>query len=321
MSRSLLWLDNLRLSFCTSEAQIEALRGINLSLGAGERLGIVGESGSGKSQLCFATLGLLPDNAQVSGRVCFDGIDLLTADAQTVQRLRGNQLAMIFQDPMSALNPYLTVGRQLTEVLRWHERLSRRAAQARAVDLLERVRLPEASIRMRAYPHELSGGMRQRVMIAMALLCEPRLLIADEPTTALDVTVQTDIMALLQTASERRALMLISHDLHLAAGVCQRIVVMYAGLFVEIGSVEDLFTRPAHPYTRGLLRAVPGHQGPAREPLYSIPGQPPQPDQIPQGCAFAPRCEQAFSRCHHELPPLHEIRAGHWRACHLDAAL
>lgn len=251
----LLSIQQLQLGFNTPDGVIEAVRGVDLQLGAGETLAVVGESGAGKSQLFHTIMGLLPRNAQARGSVQFLGTELLNQSSHVLNQYRGKRMAMIFQDPMTALNPLLTVGRQLTEVLEVHQGMGAKAAQQQALTMLEQVRIPDASRRLHSYPHELSGGMRQRVMIAMALLCEPDLLIADEPTTALDVTVQSEILALLRDirAQRQMALVLITHDLPLAGGVCDRIAVMRHGQVVETGTVNALFHQPQHVYTRELL--------------------------------------------------------------------
>ncbi len=253
----LLSIQELQLCFNTPDGVVEAVRGVDLQLAAGETLAVVGESGAGKSQLFHAVMGLLPRNAQARGSVQFSGTELLNQPPRVLNQYRGKRMAMIFQDPMTALNPLLTIGRQLTEVLEVHQGMGAKAAQQQALTMLEQVRIPDASRRLHSYPHELSGGMRQRVMIAMALLCEPDLLIADEPTTALDVTVQSEILALLRDirAQRQMAMVLITHDLPLAGGVCDRIAVMRHGQVVETGTVNTLFHQPQHVYTRELLLA------------------------------------------------------------------
>lgn len=253
----LLSIQQLQLCFNTPDGVVEAVRGVDLQLAAGETLAVVGESGAGKSQLFHAVMGLLPRNAQARGSVQFSGTELLNQPPRVLNQYRGKRMAMIFQDPMTALNPLLTIGRQLTEVLEVHQGMGAKAAQQQALTMLEQVRIPDASRRLHSYPHELSGGMRQRVMIAMALLCEPDLLIADEPTTALDVTVQSEILALLRDirAQRQMAMVLITHDLPLAGGVCDRIAVMRHGQVVETGTVNALFHQPKHVYTRELLLA------------------------------------------------------------------
>ena len=254
----LLSIQSLQLHFNTPEGRVEAVRGVDLQLAAGETLAVVGESGAGKSQLFHAVMGLLPRNACASGSVQFAGTELLNQPAHLLNQYRGKRMAMIFQDPMTALNPLLTIGRQLSEVLEVHQGMKAKQAQNNTISLLEQVRIPDAARRFHSYPHELSGGMRQRVMIAMALLCEPALLIADEPTTALDVTVQSEIMALLRDIRSQRdmAVVLITHDLPLAGGLCDRVAVMRHGKIIETGEVNALFQQPQHPYTQELLRAA-----------------------------------------------------------------
>ncbi|MGB3917534.1 ABC transporter ATP-binding protein [Thiothrix litoralis] len=254
----LLFIEALSIRFNTPEGSVEAVRGVDLQLAAGETLAVVGESGAGKSQCFHAVMGLLPRNAHTSGRVTFAGTELLGQPPRILNQFRGKRMAMIFQDPMTALNPLLTIGRQLTEVLEVHQGMNAKQARHHTITMLEQVRIPDASRRFHSYPHELSGGMRQRVMIAMALLCEPELLIADEPTTALDVTVQSEIMALLRDIRAQRemAVVLITHNLPLAGGLCDRVAVMRHGQVVETGEVNALFQQPQHPYTRTLLQAA-----------------------------------------------------------------
>ncbi len=317
MSTPLLDIQDLRLRFHGDDGSIEVLRGIDLAIQPGERLAIVGESGAGKSQLFNAVTGLLADNGEVTGSARFDGIELIGAPQHRLQALRGNRIGMVFQDPMTALNPFLRIGVQLTEVLRQHRRLGRRAARAEAVTMLERVRIPDAARRLRQYPHELSGGMRQRVLIAMALLCRPRLLIADEPTTALDVTIQADILRLLrELTGGDAALAFISHDLHLVAGLCDHVAVLYAGRIVELGPTGAIFHQPLHPYTRALLRATPGQHQNRDQPLYTIAGQPPDPARLPTGCAFHPRCPSATPDCTEADPTLRTVAPRRLVACH-----
>jgi oligopeptide/dipeptide ABC transporter ATP-binding protein len=279
----------------------------------------VGESGAGKTQIMLALSGLSPPNAQISGAVYLAGRDLIGLDERSLSHIRGSQIAYVFQDPMTALNPYLTIGTQLTEVLRRH--LGQDSANARraALAALDQVQMPDAAARLRQYPHELSGGMRQRVMIAMALSCGPRLLVADEPTTALDVTVQAQILELLDGLRRETgaAVVLITHDMGVIARLADRVAVVYAGRIVETGPVQAMFDAPLHPYTAGLLRAVSRLDAPAQADLVSIPGQPPDPFDLPRGCAFAPRCAQAFATCKVDplLRPVHGT--GRSVACHL----
>jgi oligopeptide transport system ATP-binding protein len=314
---AVLEMDALTVRFATPEGEVSAVNELNLLVGPGERLAVVGESGSGKSQAFLATLGLLARNGTAGGDVRFHGQPLLGLKPAALNEIRGARMAMVFQDPMTCLTPHLSVGQQLTEVLVLHQRMDKAAARRRAVPVLEQVRIPEAPKRMDQYPHELSGGMRQRVMIAMALLCEPELLIADEPTTALDVTVQAQILALFEELCAERAmgLILITHDLGIVAGLCDRVVVMYAGRIVEQGTVRELFHAPAHPYTAGLLRSTPQLDQAYGEALETIPGQPPNLQALPTGCAFRDRCTRAVARCASERPRLQPKGEGRAVAC------
>jgi oligopeptide transport system ATP-binding protein len=299
-------IGDLNVEFAHRNVTIEAVRQVSLSVSARECVGIVGESGSGKTQVFMAAMGLLPVNAAARGRVRFEDEDLLGSPPARLNRIRGSKLTMIFQDPMTSLTPHLTVGTQLAEVLVCHGGSSWSGARIAARRMLERVRVPEPQRRMNQYPHELSGGLRQRVIIGMSLLCEPALVIADEPTTALDVTVQAQIIDLLRGMREElgMALVLISHDLGVVAGLADRILVMYAGRIVESGTSEDIFGRALHPYTAELLKCVPSLSGPRLERLPTIAGQPPRPGENFEGCAFAPRCPRAAQRCRVERPSL-----------------
>ena len=317
-SDALLTVENLRVHFWTGSGTVHAVNGISFEIGAGETLGIVGESGCGKSVTALALLGLLPRAGRVrSGTARFDGRDLLRLSQRALRRVRGRQIAMIFQDPMTSLNPVLTIGRQLREPLETHFGLSRKAAAARAAELLDRVGIPNPNMRLADYPHQFSGGMRQRAMIAMALACRPKLLIADEPTTALDVTIQAQILALLKelVAEERTALVLITHDLGVVAGMCERVNVMYAGMFMETGSAEQLFGTPRHPYTLGLLQSVPRLDAARRAALQPIEGAPRDMLRPPSACPFQPRCRYEVEQSRLEVPPLLEIEPGHKVAC------
>ncbi|RJL06083.1 ATP-binding cassette domain-containing protein [Paracoccus aestuarii] len=313
---ALLELRGLSVRFQTNDAEVRAVNDVNLSVDAGETLGIVGESGSGKSQLSFAIMGLLARNGAASGSVRFDGTEILNAAPKVLNRIRAEKIAMIFQDPMTSLNPYMRVADQMAEVLTLHKGLSRREAVAESVRMLDAVRIPDAKGRVRLYPHEFSGGMRQRVMIAMALLCRPKLLIADEPTTALDVTVQAQIMALLSDLRRDfgMAMILITHDLGVVAGSCERVAVMYGGRIRETGPVRPIFADPAHPYTQGLLDAIPRVDQDDEE-LRAIPGQPPNMSRPPSGCAFEPRCPYRGPDCAVIDPPLEDFAPGRARAC------
>jgi len=319
-----LGIDELRVSFAQGPAHIPAVRGVSLAVAPGECVGVVGESGSGKTQLFMAAMGLLPANAAFDGRVRFEGEDILGADAARLNRIRGARLTMVFQDPMTSLTPHLKIGIQLAEVLVCHAGMSWKEAGGAARRMLERVRVPDPQHRLDQYPHELSGGLRQRVMIGMSLLCNPKLLIADEPTTALDVSVQAQIIDLLRAMREEvgMALVLISHDLSVVAGLAGRILVMYAGRIVESAPSVDLFENARHPYTAALLKCVPSLSGPALARLPTLPGQPPRPQEIEQGCAFAPRCSRAAERCRAERPTLQDAGCAQARgaarqvACH-----
>ncbi|GAB7061049.1 ABC transporter ATP-binding protein [Streptomyces mexicanus] len=315
----LLEVSDLHVEFRTRDGVAHAVNGVSYAVDAGETLAVLGESGSGKSVTAQAIMGILdmPPGRITGGRVLFRGRDLLTLKEEERRRIRGADLAMIFQDALSALNPVMTVGDQLGEMFVVHRGASRREARARAVELMERVRIPAAAQRVRDYPHQFSGGMRQRIMIAMALALEPDLIIADEPTTALDVTVQAQVMDLL--AELRRAydmgLILITHDLGVVADVADKIAVMYAGRIVEQAPVHELYKRPAHPYTRGLLDSIPRLDHKGRE-LYAIKGLPPSLTRVPPGCAFHPRCPMAREVCRTDVPPLYEVSPTRGSACH-----
>jgi oligopeptide transport system ATP-binding protein len=307
----LLTIKNLSVTFQTPTGSLQAVRNLSLTAHKGERIGIVGESGSGKSQIFMALMGLLPKTATVSGEMYLNN-DLIS-DHKNLNKLRGDRMAMIFQDPMTALNPYLTIGTQLGEVLKYHRSFSRKEIKRRLIKSLEQVHIPDPVSRLSYYPHELSGGLRQRVMIAMALLCEPDILIADEPTTALDVTIQAQIFDLLRSLNPNMALIFISHDLGAVSALCDHTYVVYGGRVVETAPTNHLFTSPAHPYTQALLRATPCLN---KETLSPIQGQPPNPQDIGPGCAFAPRCSHAMDMCHTQCPFLNIHKtAHHQRAC------
>jgi oligopeptide/dipeptide ABC transporter ATP-binding protein len=316
MSEPLLSVTDLRSWFSTDRGTAKAVDGVSFLVWEGETVGIVGESGCGKTVTALSILGLLPrPRARIveGSSIRLRGEELVGAPEERMRSLRGNEVAMVFQEPDTSLNPVYPVGEQIGEVLRVHRGASRRAARSESVRLLEEVGIPDAMHRAADYPHALSGGMRQRVMIAMALACEPALLIADEPTTALDVTIQAQILELLADLRRRRgmAVLLITHDLGVVAETCDRVVVMYAGQVVESGSVTDIFTDPRHPYTRGLLASLPSLEDPERR-LVAISGSVPSPVAWPEGCRFRPRCPRAFERCG-EMPPLFEL-AGRGRA-------
>ncbi|GAC1632275.1 MAG: ABC transporter ATP-binding protein [Nevskia sp.] len=317
---SLLAIRDLDVRYATrGGGVVQAVNGLGFELEAGQTLGIVGESGSGKSQTALAILGLLARDAQVAGSIRFEGEELLGLPRQRLDALRGARIGIVFQDPMSSLNPYLCIGVQLAEVLQRHRGTSRAAALAESARLLDAVGIADARARLRQYPHEFSGGMRQRVTIAMALLCRPQLLIADEPTTALDVTVQAQILALLDElrVAMNLALVLITHDFGVVAESCARTLVMYAGRVIEQGDTAALLAHPRHPYTQGLLASRPRLDRPRPARLPVIPGQPVDPVHLPAGCAFAPRCTQRLPVCDRQRPRLEADATGRSRACHL----
>jgi oligopeptide transport system ATP-binding protein len=316
---AVLQVDELSVRFATPEGEVAAVSDVSFAIGEGESVGVVGESGSGKTQAFLAIIGLLARNGYCAGSARFRGRELLGLPRTELDRIRGVRLAMIFQDPMTSLNPYLRISRQMTEVLIEHKGMSAAGARAASLRLLDQVGIPAARRRFDLYPHEFSGGMRQRVMIAIALLCQPDLLIADEPTTALDVTVQAQILELLQELRRElgMAIVLITHDLGVVAGLCERVMVMYAGRIVEEGPIGPLFEDPRHPYTLGLLRSMPRLDDPGAAELTTIPGQPPNLQALPEGCAFRDRCAFAFARCT-ARPRLLEFGPGRAKACHLE---
>ncbi len=323
---SLLQIRDLHVEFSTYGGVVKAVRGVTLSLERGRTLAVVGESGCGKSVTVQAAMGLIPmpPGRVTRGSVLFEGNELVGRSTAELNRIRGKDVGMIFQDPMTSLNPTMKVGKQITEALRFHEGLSGAAARARAVDLLDRVRIPEARTRVDHYPFQFSGGMRQRVMIAMAIACSPKLLVADEPTTALDVTVQAQILDLLRDLQREHgmAIVLITHDLGVVAQMADEVAVMYAGQIVEQGSVDDVFYRPAHPYTLGLKQAMPSDAEGTRARLEPIEGSPPDLFAPPPGCPYFERCPWAMKVCGPDLPPLWPVQAGHAARCwlHHEAA-
>ncbi|WP_419534237.1 ABC transporter ATP-binding protein [Endozoicomonas sp.] len=311
-------VQNLNTRFDTPEGEVSAANNINFTLKKGQSLGVVGESGSGKTQIFMAIMGLLAKNGRTSGQAIFKGQNLLELPVAELNKVRGVSLSMIFQDPMTSLNPYLKVSRQMTEVLIEHRSMGKKEALERSIRMLELVGIPEARKRVHMYPHEFSGGMRQRVMIAIALLCEPDLLIADEPTTALDVTIQAQILDLLHNLKEEMgmSIVMITHDLGVIAGMCDQVMVMYGGRVVETGTVHEIFNDARHPYTQGLLQSMPRIDGDHSEDLYAIPGQPPNLQALPSGCAFQPRCQLASDQCRREQPGAITFASERSVACH-----
>lgn len=321
MTSRLLEINDLKTHFIMDRGEIPAVDGVDLYIKEGEVLGIVGESGCGKSVTSLSIMRLIPEppGKIVGGTIRFFGEDLVKAKEKRMKALRGNEISMIFQEPMTSLNPLLTIGKQVAETIKIHLRVSRKRARELAIDMLKKVGIPRAEAIMDEYPHQLSGGMRQRVMIAMALSCEPKLLIADEPTTALDVTIQAQILDLMKKLNKDTgtAIMLITHDLGVVAEMCNRVVVMYAGKVVEEGNVFQIFKNPRHPYTKGLIQSIP-RMDTENETLYSIPGNVPMPGAIKEGCRFAPRCDWATDRCRIELPELVEMETGHSSRCWMN---
>jgi peptide/nickel transport system ATP-binding protein len=322
MSPALLKVQDLQVHFDTDDGVLHAVDGVSFHIDRSETLGVVGESGCGKSVTAMAIMKLLamPPGRIAQGQIWFEGQDLVQADSAAMQKIRARQIAMVFQEPMTSLNPVLTVGEQIAETLRLHEGLSAKQAKTRAIEMLGLVNIPKPEQRVDDYPHQFSGGMRQRVMIAMALSCNPKLLIADEPTTALDVTIQAQILDLMDRLKSQMgmSILLITHAMGVVAETCQRVVVMYAGRVVEEASVEDLFASPAHPYTQGLIRSIPrlDLDSAHKQRLHAIPGSVPKLILPPPGCRFAPRCPHANARCASEMPELRELTSGHRVACH-----
>lgn len=316
----ILEVTNLHTSFFTHMGEVQAVRGISFDVEKGDILGIVGESGSGKSVTSLSIMGLIDSPGRIKeGSIIFDGKDVTQFTHKEFSNIRGNDISMIFQDPMTSLNPVFRVGNQIKEIIRTHTDLSKEEVNQRAIELLKLVNIPEPETRIRQYPHQFSGGMRQRAMIAMALSCNPKLLIADEPTTALDVTIQAQILELLKELKEKKdlSIILITHDLGVIAEICNRVIVMYGGLVMEEGSVLDIFEKPEHPYTKGLHQSVPKNVTGEKKRLIPIDGTPPDLLEPPAGCPFYPRCKHAMEVCKSERPPLFEIEKGHTAACWL----
>lgn len=317
---NILTVNNLKTYFQTEDGVVKAVDGITFELKKGETLGIVGESGSGKSVTNLSIMRLIPEppGKIVEGEIIFDGKDVRNLTLDEVRKIRGKRIAMIFQDPMTSLNPFLRISTQLSEVTELHLNHSKEQAYQHAIKMLDMVGIPDAKRRVDSYPHEFSGGMRQRVMIAMALSCEPELLIADEPTTALDVTIQAQILELIKNLRNElgTSVILITHDLGVVAGMTDKIIVMYAGKVFEQAPTKELFATPANPYTKGLLKSVPDPAHEAGKDLYQIPGLPPDVAHLPPGCPFAPRCEKTQDICRSEYPPFVQINENHWSLCH-----
>lgn len=319
----LLEVNDLKMYFHTEDGIVKAVNGVSYTLDRGETLGVVGESGSGKSVTSLTIMGLIemPPGKVEGGDVLYRGKSLLSMSEEEMEHVRGNDIAMIFQDPMTSLNPVYTIGRQLSEGMRLHKGLSKKEALERSVELLKMVGIPNAEQRVKEYPHEFSGGMRQRVMIAMALACDPDILIADEPTTALDVTIQAQIIELMQEMQKKNgnAIIMITHDLGVVADIADKIMVMYAGQPVEFGSRDEIFYNPIHPYTWGLNRSIPEPAIDEKHPLTPIKGNPPSLVDVPEGCAFAPRCPYATDRCRREMPAVYTTETGHYSKCHFSS--
>jgi len=320
VSQPVLEIANLQTHFITDRGQIPAVDGVTISVHKGEVLGIVGESGCGKSVTSLSIMRLVPHppGKIVGGSIKFKGEDLVTASEKRMREIRGNEIAMIFQEPMTSLNPVYTIGNQIAESILLHTNATKKEARQRSIEMLKKVGIPRAESIVDEYPHQLSGGMRQRVMIAMAMACNPDLLIADEPTTALDVTIQAQILDLMRQLNQESgtAILLITHDLGVVAEMCHRVVVMYAGNVVEEGDVRTILKHPKHPYTVGLLHSIP-KLGESKDRLYSIPGNVPIPGSLTAGCRFAPRCEHATDKCRAEMPELKEVGANHYARCWL----
>ena len=319
-SKVLLEVKDLKTSFMTHVGEVQAVRGVSFKMNEGDILGIVGESGSGKSQTCMSIMQLLQEPGKIKeGEILFDGKDIVKMNDKELQKIRGKEISMVFQDPMTALNPVYTIGNQMIEVIRKHKNVSKEEARQEAIKMLDLVGIPSPEDRLKNYVHEFSGGMRQRVMIAMALSCNPRLLIADEPTTALDVTIQAQVLDLMRDIQKRlnTSIILITHDLGVIAETCKNVIVMYGGMIMEEASAIELFAHPKNPYTIGLLNSVPNPHEIEKKKLEPIPGTPPDLLNPPKGCPFAYRCKYALNICYNELPPIYDAGCGHKSRCWL----
>lgn len=321
MNEKILSVENLHISFQLQDRVIQAVRGVSFSLHKGETLAIVGESGSGKSVTAKSLMRLLPSETtkMTEGRIQYLNQDILTFSAREMEALRGKEISMVFQDPMTSLNPTMKIGKQIMEGLVQHQKLTKAEARQKAIEMLKMVGIPNAEERMEAYPHQFSGGMRQRVVIAIALACRPHILIADEPTTALDVTIQAQILDLMISIQKQTqmGLILITHDLGVVASMAQRVAVMYTGEIVELGPTDEIFSNPQHPYTKGLLKSMPRLDADRQQPLVPIPGSPPDVSRLGTGCAFAPRCPYVMKVCHHHSPPQTKLDDQHLTSCWL----
>ncbi|HBE9296630.1 ABC transporter ATP-binding protein [Clostridioides difficile] len=319
MSKALIEVKDLKVYFHTDKGIVKSVNGVSFNINEGETIGIVGESGCGKSVTAMSLMKLLPTSKIEGGEIIFQGKDILKMNENELMRIRGNEISMIFQEPMTSLNPAFTVGSQIIEGIMLHQDLSKEEAKKKVIDMIKLVEIPRAEEIYNSYPHELSGGMRQRIMIAMALSCNPKLLIADEPTTALDVTIQAQILDIMKNIKEKlnTSIMMITHDLGVVAEMCDKVVVMYAGKIIEVAEVVELFKNPKHPYTIGLLKSKPVLGKNKDKRLYSIPGQVPSPIGIPDSCYFSDRCEKVCDKCRTQIPPLIELNSGHSIACWL----
>lgn len=322
MNETILSVENLRISFHLQDRVIQAVRGVSFTLNKGETLAIVGESGSGKSVTAKSLMRLLPKQTTriTDGRIQYRNMDITSISPRELESLRGKEISMVFQDPMTSLNPTMKIGQQIMEGIVQHQTLTKAEARQKAIEMLKLVGIPNAEERMEAYPHQFSGGMRQRVVIAIALACRPNILIADEPTTALDVTIQAQILDLMKSVQEQTqmGMILITHDLGVVANMAQRVAVMYTGVIVEIGPTDEIFANPQHPYTKGLLQSMPRLDADRQEPLVPIPGSPPDVSRLGTGCAFAPRCPYVMKVCHHHAPPRTSLNEQHGTACWLQ---